>query len=103
MVGRYRPTDGGSGPTQPRSDVIITRDDGVMVSFDPGLSPQATTGERSSYVVDSFLVRFGMRTEDLSFDLTLYLLLGAALAVVSAMKFERGFRRQDRAIGPVGS
>lgn len=97
------PSDGGPGPDAPQLDVAFFAPAGFTTSFDPGLAPQGRSGRGSLDIVDSLLVRFGMRSEDLSLDLTLYLLLGASLAVISAMKFEHGARKRDRAPDPSGA
>jgi hypothetical protein len=77
-----------SVPSGTLSDVEETRPDGVVMHLDPGLMPTAMLSDEDVQVVAGLSVPFGMRTERLSLDLTLYLILGVTLAVVSALRFE---------------
>lgn len=75
------------------AQVEPTRDDGVIMHLDPGLMPMAMLSDEDAQVVAGLSVPFGMRTEHLSLDLTLYVILGLTLAVVSALRFELTGRR----------
>lgn len=88
------PPDDGPTSSAPTSDasggVEPTRDDGVVMHLDPGLMPSFMLSDDDVQVVDGLSVPFGMRAENLSLDLTLYIILGLTLAAVSALRFELG-------------
>ncbi len=79
------PTDA-QPPTPDELVVLVPRADGVMLDLDPGLG----AGEFvEPAVIDELGVDFGVRAEDVSLDLTFFVLLGLVMAAISATRLER--------------